>query len=103
MIINKSFKYDSDKCPKVHNWVTKQDNFSESVRQLIEKECGEVDPVVKALQEIRQQIAGLRLSGPVNPQQEANLIQIDEAVQELQEKTEIKAVNPIQLKNRYGI
>jgi hypothetical protein len=100
MIVNKSFKYDSDECPKVHKWVTSQSNFSDAIRKLIEKNC-EPDPVLKALQEIRQQITGLRLGGPVTPQQEAELIKIEESVNQVEERQEVKEVNREQLKTRY--
>lgn len=102
MIVNKSFKYDTEEHSKVHEWVERNPKFSEAIRQLIERECGEVDPVTKALQEIRQQISGLRLSSPVTPQQEAELIEIEQTVEQV-ERQEIKSINPTNLKSRYGL
>lgn len=109
MIVNKSFKYNSVKHPKIHTWVEAlgEREFSEAVRELIEKDCGgkasEPNPVLEELRQLRQQIEQLRVSGPVTSRQEAELIRLDEAVQGLQEKAEYKEVDKTQIKNRYGI
>jgi hypothetical protein len=103
MIVNKSFKYDSDKFPKVDEWVQRQTVFSDAIRKLIEKECGVTDPVLDELKQIRQQLSGLRLSGPVTPRLESELIQIEETLGQIEERQEVKEVDAKQLKSRYGL
>lgn len=119
-VINKSFKYNDKKHPVVHAWIMALEkegkDFSKAVRALIEENCRaketesiipegreSQETILNEIRSLRQLIAGLRAAGPVTSQQEADLIRIDETVQQIEEKVEIKTVDKGFLKNRYGL
>ncbi len=110
MIVHKSFKYDDEKHPKVHQWFLDLTNegkdYSEAIRRLIEGDCQNQDRILGELAAIRQQLAGLKVAASTAPMEEAALIEIEEiegAVREVEEKPEVKAVNKGLLKSRYGL
>lgn len=103
MNIVKSFSYDPEDSPKCHEWVKKQDNFSLSVRRLIESDVQKQDNIAQILKDIavlREEIRRLELRG-LAPVEQAQVLEIGQITEAIAEQPEIK-VNIAALKNRYG-
>ena len=107
MIITKSFKYDPEKRPKVHEWLLAVEDsgkdFSESMRRLIEGDNREREQLRRDIDTLKQMIAGLQTTGFQAPMQKAELLEIQEVVDEIAAQSEIRQVNISVMKNRYQL
>jgi hypothetical protein len=107
MIVSKSFKYDPEKRPKVHSWMTALQesgkDFSESVRRLIEGDNRDREQLRQDIETLKRLIMNIQSSKVVSSGQEAALQEIGEVVEQIAAAPEIKEVNISAMKNRYKI
>jgi hypothetical protein len=108
MLISKTFKYDPEEHPKVHQWFLDLDakgmNASEQIRRLIEGEGAKQDDRGKLQDDIRKlwsEVERLKAGAITRPQPEqVEIIEVEKRVEKIAEQPEIQ-VNIGALKNRY--
>jgi hypothetical protein len=107
MIVSKSFKYNPDKRPKVHEWMNALQesgkDFSESVRRLIEGDNRDRELLRADIETLKRLIINIQSSKVVSSGQEAALQEIGEVIEQIAEQPEVKGVNIAAMKNRYKI
>jgi hypothetical protein len=107
MVIVKSFKYDPEKRPKVHEWMLALEesgkDFSESMRRLIEGDNRDREQLRQDIDILKQMVAKLQATGGQAPAQKAELLEIQEVVEGIATQPEIKQVNISAMKSRYQL
>jgi hypothetical protein len=115
MLISKTFKYDPEEHPKVHQWFLELDakgmNASEQIRRLIESEQSKEEIIQKAeddrkklqddVRKLWSEVERLKAGAISRPQPEqVEIIEVEKRVEKIAEQPEIQ-VNVGALKNRY--